>query len=93
MDRSMQFPDFHGTITSLYRIPRGEPTSVHEVIPLRGVDERCHILSLGNDIQRVMNERWIYDSTRPNKKVCVFHDTGSGLHLHYQVHSSRTIRR
>ncbi len=93
MDRAIEFPDYIGRITSLYRIPDGPPSSVHEVIPLRGIDEGCHILSLGNEIERKMNDRWIYDPTRLDKKVCIFHDTGQGLHLHYQVHDSRTIRR
>ena len=93
MDRMIQFPDYVGRITSLYRIPEGDPDSVHEVLPLRGTDEGCHIIVLGNEIERVMNERWIYDPTRPKKKVCLFHNTGQGLHLHYQVHNSRTIRR
>jgi len=93
MDRAVLFSDFQGTFTSLYRIPVGVPKSVHEVIPLRGVDERCHIISLGNEIKNKLNERWIYDPRRPAKKVCRFHDAGSGLHLHYQVHHNRTIRR
>ncbi len=92
-DRRNLFPDLYGTLTSLYRIPIGIPTSVHEVIPLRGVDERCHIIVLGNEIKARLNERWIYDPTRPTKKVCRFHDVGQGLHLHYQVHNSRTTRR
>ncbi|MHA1951890.1 MAG: hypothetical protein ACW987_18745 [Candidatus Thorarchaeota archaeon] len=92
-DRRTLFPEFYGTITSLYRIPVGPPDSVHEVIPLRGIDERCHIIVLGNEIKTELNKRWIYDTTRPTKKVCRFHDVGLGLHLHYQVHNSRTVRR
>ena len=92
-DRHILFPEFYGTITSLYRIPVGPPVSVHEVIPLRGIDERCHIIVLGNEIKRELNKRWIYDPTRPTKKVCRFHNVGEGLHLHYQVHNSRTVRR
>ncbi len=93
MDRAIQFPEFFGTFTSLYRIPVGIPKSVHEVIPLRGVDERCRIVVFGDEIKRRLNERWIYDPRRPAKKVCRFHDAGQGLHLHYQVHHSRTLRR
>jgi len=91
-DRRKLFPDYIGTFTSLYRIPVGIPDSVHEVMPLRGIDERCHIIVLGKEIETKLNSRWIYDPTRPGKKVCKFHDTGEGLHLHYQVHNSRTRR-
>lgn len=93
LDREKMFPDFNGRITSLYRIPEGIPDSVHEVIPLRGIDEGCHIEVLGLKIRDTMNSRWIYDPTRPTKKVCCFHDVGQGLHIHYQVHNSRTRRR
>jgi len=92
-DRVKMFPDYIGRITSLYRIPVGIPDSVHEVLPLRGLDEGCHIIVLGNIIENTMNARWIYDPTRPTKKVCKFHDTGLGLHLHYQVHDTKTRRR
>ena len=93
LDRRNLFPDFLGTITSLYRIPVGTPKSVHEVMKLRGIDERCHIIPLGNEIKKTLNSRWIYDPRRPTKKVCRFHDVGLGLHLHYQVHYNRTRRR
>ena len=78
-----------GVITSLYRV--GDP-GVHGTLPLRGLDERCRYPPLGELIAGYLNERWIYDPERPQFLVCLCHDTGNGLHLHYQSHP-RTVRR
>lgn len=78
-----------GIITSLYRI--GD-NGVHGTLPLRALDERCRYKPLGDMIGDFLNDRWIYDPSRPGFKVCLCHNTGRGLHLHYQVHPN-TIRR
>lgn len=79
-----------GVITSLYRI---DDPGVHGTLPLRGIDERCHLKSVGEAIAGYINARWIYDPTRPKKKVCICHNTGAGLHIHYQVHANTTRRK
>ena len=75
-------------VTSLFRI--GDQ-GVHGTLPLRGTDVRCRDMDLGEYIADYVNERWTYDSERPSMKCVIFHDTGSGLHLHLQVHP-RSVR-
>lgn len=72
----------HQTITSLYRQDGG----VHQSIPLRAVDLRCYNMRVGEEIERWMNVRWVYDPTRLGFDVCLYHDTGHGIHLHLQAH-------
>jgi hypothetical protein len=73
------------TITSLYRI--GDE-GVHGTLPLRGTDLRCRKedKSVGRRIEQKVNSRYIYDPARREKRVCMLHDSGLGLHLHIQVH-------
>ncbi len=73
---------FQFTITSLYRI---NDTGVHGTLPLRGIDLRCHNPLFGVFVEEYINERWEYDADRPNMQVCIYHDAGSGNHLHIQV--------
>jgi hypothetical protein len=77
------------TITSLYRI--GDD-GVHGTLPLRGIDLRCRDLDFGDMVAKYINDKWIYDPDRPHKNCAWCHDTGRGLHLHFQSHPN-TIRR
>lgn len=79
------------TITSLYRI-NDQGSKVHETLPLRAVDLRCFFDPMGQMIRDFVNSRWIYDTERPEMKACLYHDTGGGIHLHFQVHPN-TVRR
>ncbi len=84
----------HPTITEvIYNLPgnivitsafRNGDDGVHGTEPLRGVDLR------GNYANEI-NSEWIYDPKRPQMKVAIYHDTGSGWHTHVQVHPN-TIR-
>lgn len=76
-------------ITSAYR--PGDPRC-HGTLPLRALDFRCRVAFIGEMVAAYINERWLYDPNRPHMKVCMFHDTGKGYHLHIQVHPN-TIRR
>ena len=76
------------TVTSLYRI---DDPGVHGTLPLRGIDLRCHNDTMGWQIADFINDRWIYDPERPTLQVCIYHNTGRGWHLHFQVHQ-HTIR-
>ena len=71
------------TVTSLYRI---NDKGVHGTLPLRGLDMRCRDNGLGLLVVKYVNSRWCYDSKRPRKVCCVFHDAGNGYHLHFQTH-------
>jgi hypothetical protein len=77
------------TITSLYRI---DDDGVHGTLPLRGIDLRCRDQAFGDMIARYINSRWVYDPNRPGKNCAWCHDTGRGLHLHFQSHP-KTKRR
>ena len=76
-------------ITSLYRI---NGKGVHCVLPLRGVDFRVRNGEVGEAIATAINDKWIYDPTRPWLRCAIIHDVGKGLHLHVQS-CSNTIRR
>lgn len=73
------------TITSLHRI--GD-TGNHGQLPLRAVDLRCRDERIGNKVAGLINARWQYDPNRKWLSCAVFHDVGSGYHLHLQVHPS-----
>ena len=76
-------------ITSLYRI---NDNGVHGQLPLRGIDLRCRDDNLGELIEADLNSIYEYDPNRSSKKVCMYHDTGLGKHLHLQVHPNTRLR-
>jgi len=72
-------------VTSLYR--PGD-AGVHGTLPLRGIDLGCRNLEVGEVLAKLVNEKFVYDPSRPGKTCAMVHDAGSGLHLHLQVHPS-----
>ena len=74
---------FEFTITSLYRI---NDHGVHGQIPLRGTDVRVRNLMSGKVLEEMINDKWVYDPDRPDKKCAYLHGQGSSVHLHLQVH-------
>ena len=79
--------DVEFTITSLYRI--GD-NGVHGQLPLRGIDLRCQDEHLGRLVEDYINSIWEYDHGR-DLKCCMYHDAGSGDHLHFQVHPNTRL--
>jgi len=77
------------TATSLFRI---NDNGVHGMLPLRGLDLSCKHSFFGLVVEDYINKRWVYDPKRPEMKCCIFHDSGQGYHLHFQVHPN-TIRK
>lgn len=73
------------TITEGYR-PQKHPNDLHGVIPVRATDLRSWIYSNPEWVRAKCNNIWEYDPNRPEKEVCVYHDSGSGKHFHIQVH-------
>jgi hypothetical protein len=71
------------TITSQLR--QNDP-GVHGTLPLRGHDLRCWDTALGELICAQVNEHWEYDPERTHKVCAMYHDAGSGSHIHLQVH-------
>ena len=72
-------------ITSLFRI---DDSGVHGQLPLRGIDLRCESARHGAMVEQFVNQKWSYDSKRPEKKCCVYHKNRSNsfYHLHLQTH-------
>ena len=66
--------------------------SVHSMSPLRGLDLRSWAFKdpPPEEVEKDINEHWMYDPQRKDMKVCLYHDTGRGIHFHLQVHP-RTI--
>jgi len=75
-------------ITSLYR---ENDTGVHGQIPLRGIDLSCPDKEFGIIVEAYVNRKYTYDPDRLHLMCCVFHDTGSGYHIHLQVHSNTIV--
>lgn len=74
------------TITCAYE--KRPCPSVHNTVPLRGIDIRSTIYSCPKDICADINKHWIYDPERPEYKVANYHDAGRGIHIHLQVHDN-----
>ncbi|MCG8642739.1 MAG: hypothetical protein MI862_23635 [Desulfobacterales bacterium] len=82
-------------MTESYREKR-HMNDLHGVLPVRAVDLRswCYVPeSLAYEIMHWINQVWIYDPSRPDKKVAIIHRVNGGaLHFHIQVHPN-TVRR
>ena len=89
LTRIDMIPGTEQTITSLYRI---DHTGVHSTLPLRGVDLRCRVEEIGEEIAAIINELWEYDPDRPEMKCAMVHGEGGNMHLHLQVHPT-TVKR
>ena len=76
-------------ITCGYR--KGD-TGVHGTTPCRGIDLRSWVYSTPKNLVQRINTIWEYDSNRPKKTCAMLHDTGSGVHIHLQVHGNTRKR-
>jgi len=66
---------------------------VHGTLPCRAVDIRSWVFKRPDRLCNYINFVWEYDYKRPAMKVAVFHDVGSGPHVHLQVHVNTRRRR
>ena len=73
-------------VTSAYR---ENDSGVHGTIPYRGIDIRSYIYPDVEDRVKCANATWDYG--KKGKKVFLYHDAGSGNHIHIQV-SMKTKR-
>jgi len=79
-------------ITGGYR-PKQHRNDLHGQIPVRAIDIRSWIYLKPQKLADKINFAWIYDSTRPNMKVAIYHKIKNGAwHLHIQV-CARTRQR
>jgi len=81
------------TVTSSYR-PKpihDKDSGIHSTIPLRAFDIRSSgygdPVAIANDI----NKHWTYDPKRAEMKCAIYHNTGSGFHIHLQVHANSKL--
>jgi hypothetical protein len=88
-DAEREFYWYKFRITSQYR--PGD-NGVHGQIPLRGTDISCRVDYIGRSIEHYINNRYQYDPARPRMRCCIYHDAGTGKHLHFQVHDN-TVRK
>lgn len=68
-------------------------TSVHSVIPFRGMDVRSRIYEDPQGVAGDVNDHWTYHLARPWMMCAIYHDTGRGPHIHLQVHDNTSRRR
>ena len=83
--------DFPLMITRIAEPSADQKTAIHTSgPPHRAFDLRTMGLSSieARRIESRINEAWIYDPTRPNLHVALYHDAGSGHHMHIQVHDA-----
>ena len=80
-------------ITESFR-PQRHPNDLHGTDPVRALDLRYWFYSpeLAHEIAEHINKRFIYDPSRPEMKVAIIHNTGSGMHFHIQVCNFTTYR-
>lgn len=85
-------------ITSIYRTPREDEllggSRVHCQAPHRAIDVRTRDIDpkFVADLDRHLDESWVYDPGRPKLTVSYGAKHGSGPHLHLQV-CNETRRR
>lgn len=77
--------DIEMIFTCLYE--KRDYPSVHSLDILRGFDLRSSVIRHPRIIEDMTNDHWIYDPKRPSKRVCMWHNTGRGIHFHFQVHN------
>jgi len=65
---------------------------VHGTIPCRAVDIRSWTFKRPDRVCNYVNFEWEYDSDRPEMKVAIYHDAGSGFHIHLQSHPNTRKR-
>jgi hypothetical protein len=67
---------------------RPDDPGVHGVLPLRGIDFRAWDQVDPERLAAAINAQFIYDPTRPELKVCLYHKNRNapGMHLHFQAH-------
>lgn len=82
-------------VTSAYREHKAhaKDSGIHSTDPLRAVDIRSWIYSDPEMIVDWINLQWEYDNQRPWMKCAILHNTGSGEHIHVQVHPNTRRRR
>lgn len=79
---------FQNTIITCAYEPRNY-SSVHSVIPLRGLDIRSRVYNNPEAIVVAINKVWDYDPKRRGLFLCAkYHDAGRGAHIHLQVHDN-----
>lgn len=78
------------TITSQHR---KSDTGVHGTIPTRAHDLRMRHRGIGEEIEKYINDNWVYDPSRPQFKCALLHGDGLNLHLHIQIHPTNTRRK
>ena len=70
---------------------RPDDSGVHGTNPCRGLDIRSWVFTNPIKVTQHINEMFQYDPERPEMNCAVFHDSGSGNHIHLQVHDN-TVR-
>ena len=91
---TVRYSSYLLTITSAFRTAKITHTDsgIHSTIPLRAFDIRSNMFDDPQAIADDINDAFLYDPDRPDLKVAIYHDTGSGPHLHIQCHDNTIYR-
>jgi hypothetical protein len=87
-------PGLDMIVTRIQGPPIKGETGVHQSNPHRAFDLSTRALQYdkAKKIEQTINASWEYDSARPQMDVALYHDSGSGYHLHVQVHANTAQR-
>ena len=87
-------------VTSILRTPQDQIKLYGYVKPSvhmywRGVDLRSSVYEAEEiaEIVRMINTKYSYDTSRPEKSCCLYHDEGFGAHFHFQNHPNTEERK
>ncbi|WP_289020389.1 hypothetical protein [Desulfobacter postgatei] len=80
--------DNYGLVMTESFRPARHRGDVHSTDPVRAIDirSRCYDGDQAGEIRDEINDRWQYDSNRPQMRCALIHDIGLGVHFHIQVH-------
>jgi|APSaa5957512622_1039677.scaffolds.fasta_scaffold146787_2 hypothetical protein len=69
--------------------PKMHRNDLHGVRPVRAIDLTEWVYLEPKEIERWINDNWVYDYERPTMRVALLHKTKTGvLHFHIQVHQN-----
>lgn len=83
--------NFGMLVTCAHRRSR-HSNDLHGTDPVRAKDIRSWCYKDPEKVVAAINAMWVYDPSRPHMLVAVYHDAGSGKHIHLQSHPHTTIR-
>ena len=85
------------TLTSIFRTPKEDTalgaSGIHTLWRAVDVQTKGKRKTAIAAVSKFINERWVYDSNRPNLNVCFKEPHGKEIHAHFQIHPNTKLRK